>query len=142
MIKIATRTTQETQRYAEEFSQGIQPGDILCLYGDLGAGKTTFVQGLAKGLGLTQRIISPTFVIMRTYTLPEQRMFYHVDLYRLEKEVDIQTIGLEELLEKREGIIAIEWPEKLGTLLPRKRIDIKLLHDGDGREVQIERKNL
>lgn len=106
---------------------------MIALYGELGSGKTTFVQGLAKGLGVKQRIISPTFIIIRTYKLKSQnsnrktttqnsKLFYHIDLYRIVN--DIKGLGLEEILENPQNVVAIEWAERLGDLLPKERWDL------------------
>lgn len=92
---------------------------ILCLYGDLGSGKTTFIQGLARGLGIKKRILSPTFIMMREYG-----NFYHVDLYRVEGEKDVEGLGLSEIWSDPENIVAIEWPEKIKKILPQKRMEI------------------
>ncbi len=117
---IITKSSEETQNFAAEFAKTIKPGEIICLYGDLGAGKTTFVQGLAKGLGIKQRIISPTFTIIREYG-----NFYHIDLYRVENITDIKNLGIEELFNNPENIIVIEWAERMKDLLPKKRIEIE-----------------
>ncbi|MBI5465102.1 tRNA (adenosine(37)-N6)-threonylcarbamoyltransferase complex ATPase subunit type 1 TsaE, partial [Candidatus Gottesmanbacteria bacterium] len=99
---------------------------VLALYGELGSGKTTFVQGLAQGLKIKKRIISPTFVFIRPYAIShKQYTFYHIDLYRIEKLEDTRGLGLEEILDNPTNIIAIEWAEKIGNILPKKRIDVK-----------------
>lgn len=137
--EITTKSTEETQAFAESFATKLHGGDVVLLYGKLGAGKTTFTQGLAKGLGITQRIISPTFIIVRSYTVPEGN-FYHVDLYRLESEKDIENVGLIEKMQEKESIVAIEWPEKLGTLLPKKRYEIHVQVKGENeREIEVEK---
>lgn len=98
---------------------------ILCLYGELGSGKTTFTQGFAKGLGLSSRLLSPTFIIVRRYLLPAtQSFFYHVDLYRTKSEQDIKGLGLTEILSDPSAIVLIEWAERLGTFLPKNRTDV------------------
>lgn len=123
----------ETKKIGKDFAKGINPGVVLCLYGNLGAGKTTFVQGFARGLGIKRRIISPTFTVVRSYTI-----FYHVDLYRLSGEQDIEGTGLLEIFKDKNSIIAIEWPEKLGSLLPKKRSEIWFKDMGeDRREISI-----
>ena len=130
MEEIITKSIQQTQHVAEELAGSIQPGEIITLSGTLGAGKTTFAQGLAKGLGIVRRIISPTFVIIRTYELKSKtknvKTFYHIDLYRLEDEKSLTGLGLEEILQEKDAVTLIEWPEKMGRLLPQKRWDIKI----------------
>lgn len=99
---------------------------IVALYGDLGSGKTTFVQGFAKGLGIDSRLLSPTFIIVRRYSLPKESLFfYHIDLYRMQNSSDINGLGLREIFTDPVAIIVIEWAEHLGSLLPKKRVDIR-----------------
>lgn len=145
MSKIVTTTSfKETQKLGFEFAKELKGGEVIALYGDLGSGKTTFVQGLAEGLGVERPIISPTFIILRTYQIGTRdkgtgiRNFYHVDLYRINSAEDVQSLGLLELLEDPNNIVAIEWPDKIENLLPVDRIDItfKYLED-DKREIRI-----
>jgi len=129
-----TYSFKETQSIAKEIIPELSGHKVIALFGDLGSGKTTFIQGLAKGLGITKKIISPTFIIMRTYNIPpllKERVrnsfhsnFYHVDLYRIKSPHDIQDIGLLELIKEENGIFAIEWPEKIKHLLPHNTIKI------------------
>ena len=99
----------------------------ICLYGDLGSGKTTFVQGLAKGFGITSRLLSPTFIIVRRYQLKEPfSLFYHIDLYRIESNLALEGLGISEILSDALSVIAIEWAEKLGDFIPKRRLDIRL----------------
>lgn len=138
---ILTKSFEETQAFAQQFAPTIKGGDVLLLYGELGAGKTTFMQGLAKGLGVSQRIISPTFIIMRTYNLPGNNIkyLYHIDLYRTQSETDLEGLGIPEVLRENDGISAIEWPEKLGNMLPGKRIDIHFTSlSEEERKIEIE----
>lgn len=116
-----TKDSIETRSLGARIAKELTNGAILCLYGELGGGKTTFVQGLAKGLGVEQRIISPTFIIVRNYG----KNFYHIDLYRTENIRDIKGLGLEEIFNDPSNIIVIEWAERMGELLPRDRVDIK-----------------
>jgi len=131
---IITNNAKETQRLGEELAAYIIKGrkegtgvpQILCLYGELGAGKTVFAQGFAKGLGLPSRLVSPTFIIIRRYDIEKYAQYlYHVDLYRLHKIEDIQGLGLTELFNDKHAIVVVEWAERLGRLLPRKRIDVR-----------------
>lgn len=137
MKKILTNSFEETRKLGHELAKKLKGGEVLALHGDLGSGKTTFMQGLAMGLGIKRRIISPTFIIMRTYdienTNPESgiRNLYHVDLYRIESERDVEGLGLMELLGEKESIVAIEWPDKVENLLPEDRIDIYFEYVGD-----------
>ncbi len=106
---------------------------IVCLYGELGSGKTTFAQGFAKGLGINHRLLSPTFIIVRRYDVPQStRWFYHVDLYRINSEKDIEGVGLLEIFTDSLAIVVIEWADRLGNLLPKKRIDVRFMAGEDG----------
>ncbi|HSW96689.1 MAG TPA: tRNA (adenosine(37)-N6)-threonylcarbamoyltransferase complex ATPase subunit type 1 TsaE [Candidatus Saccharimonadales bacterium] len=142
MQKIITNTAEETKKFAKEFILHINSGEVITLSGELGAGKTTFVQGLAEGLGITNRIISPTFIIMRTYEIHstskilDLKTFYHVDLYRTSHENDIDGLGLPEILQDPHVITVIEWPERMGSRLPKKRWDLQIKNiEGDVREI-------
>jgi tRNA threonylcarbamoyladenosine biosynthesis protein TsaE len=119
-----TNSKEETQKLGEHFAGKLKPGNFVALYGDLGSGKTTFIQGLAKGLGVTRRIISPTFIIARHYKI-NNGSFYHIDLYRTESKHDLLGIGLDQIIEDKNNIVALEWAEKMGELLPKKRIEIR-----------------
>ena len=126
-------SAEETIKKAKEISKKIKPGQVIALWGDLGSGKTTFVKGLAIGLGIKEPIRSPSFLLFKPY-----KNFIHADLYRLEKEMDLENLGLEEYLDDKNTILAIEWPEKIKKYLPHKRIDIyfKTLSK-DKREIKI-----
>lgn len=108
------------------------PGTYICLHGDLGAGKTTFVQGLARGLGVTEAYItSPSFALVNEY---EGRLrLYHIDLYRLSGPDDLGDIGFTEY--PGAGVAAVEWPERAGGLVPDERLDMHIEYADDGREV-------
>jgi tRNA threonylcarbamoyladenosine biosynthesis protein TsaE len=132
---IRTKKYEETRQLAKEFAASLRGGEIIALYGDLGAGKTTFAQGLAEGLGITTHVNSPTFILLRTYRIMnhESRIkdFYHIDLYRIEDAADIASLGLEEILGQKDAVIAIEWPERMGSLLPKDIIDIQFEYIGE-----------
>ena len=116
----------------------LQGGDILCLYGELGSGKTVLTKGLAKGLGVANedRVRSPSFVLIHRY---EGRVpIYHADLFRLAGPADVDDIGLHELL-GGEGIAIIEWADKLEPSLPTERLDITLQHgEADTRVITLQ----
>jgi len=125
-MEFVTKGPEETQNLGRKIAADITGGEIFALTGDLGSGKTTFVQGLAQGLNISKRVISPSFIIMRIYDLGEKK-FYHVDLYRLEEKIDteIANLGLKDVWGKPENIVVIEWAEKIKKLIPKNAKWIK-----------------
>jgi len=124
-MEIVTKSAKETQKLGQKLAASLKKREVIALYGELGSGKTTFVQGLARGLGIKQRIISPTFVFIRQYEIRDtQDVFYHADLYRIDKAEDTRGLGLEEIFVDPNAIVAIEWAEKIKKILPKERIDI------------------
>jgi tRNA threonylcarbamoyladenosine biosynthesis protein TsaE len=111
---------------------------IITLHGDLGAGKTTFTQGFARGLGIKRRLISPTFVIMRRYQMPIRKQFknlYHIDAYRLKNPDGLETLGLAAIFSDPTAIVLIEWPENIKKLLKnRAKETFKLKFDYGKKE--------
>ncbi len=115
-------SVEETWAVAREFAEELRPGDIVCLEGDLGAGKTTFTQGLAAHLGAKRAVTSPTFCLVVEH--PTDRfLLVHMDLYRLHDEDDVLTIGWEDYL-ARGAVLFVEWPDRAGTLVPDDAIHI------------------
>ena len=139
--EVVTKSAQETQQIGKKLAGTTKGGEVLLLFGDLGAGKTTFMQGFAEGLGIFQRIISPTFIIMRSYDVGGKvQKLYHIDLYRTESGSDLEGLGMKEILQDKHAVVAIEWPEKLGSLLPEKRIEVNLtVISEDERKIEIEK---
>jgi|ERR1035437_9207761 len=134
-----TNSSKETKKLGEHFAQKLKMGDFVAFYGNLGSGKTTFIQGLAKGLGIVKRIISPTFIIARHYGI-DKGSFYHVDLYRTESKHDLLGIGLDQIVEDKNTIVALEWAEKMGEMLPKHRFDISFEYLEDNkRKIIIKR---
>ncbi len=132
-LKRSLLSTEETLALGREVAQLVPSNAILALLGNLGAGKTTFVQGLALGLGVLETVQSPTFVLFNNYS---DRLF-HFDLYRLKDPKDFTNLGFEEYFDK-EGICAIEWPQRIASLLPKRTIQILFAHDSTGgRTVEI-----
>lgn len=113
-LKIITKNSQETKNIGKKLSKFLRKRDILILVGDLGSGKTTFVQGIAKGLKITDGVCSPSFTIINEYS--KKTPLYHIDLYRLNNNREIASVGIEEYLE-RDGVTVIEWGEKIKDLL-------------------------
>ncbi len=135
-METITQGAQETQRLGQKLAASLKGGETIALVGDLGAGKTTFVQGLAQGLGIKNRMISPTFILMREYD-----NFYHVDLYRLEENVDeeVRNLGLTDIWGKSGKIVVIEWAEKITDLLPPNTIWINFeILDDEKRKITIK----
>lgn len=122
---------EETKQFAQRFAKELKSGDVICLNGDLGAGKTAFVQGLAKGLGIDDYITSPTFTIVNEYfgDLP----LYHFDVYRISESDEMYEIGYDEYI-TGDGICVIEWSEIISDILPPKRYDIEIKRDYDKGE--------
>lgn len=121
-FELLSQSPQQTQKLAQRLASSLRAGDLLVLTGDLGAGKTTFVQGLARGLGVKDLITSPTFTIIREYygTLP----LYHFDLFRLEHPRELEDLGYEEYF-NGEGVVVIEWGDKAKKLLPEDSLVIE-----------------
>lgn len=129
---------------AETVLETLQPqkngATVLALSGDLGAGKTTLTQHFAQLLGVRENIISPTFVIMKSYPLQGQKWerIIHIDAYRIENDKEMQVLGFHHLLSDPKNLILIEWPEKIAGLLPENKIDVLIEHEGGGRKVSIQ----
>jgi len=134
MVSIISHSPEETFEFGKEFAAKLAPGDVLALSGDLGAGKTHFVKGLAVGLGIEAEATSPTFTLIHEYTGGRLPLF-HIDLYRLEEPEEALNIGLDEYLDSK-GVTAIEWADKFEALIPTyaTKIQIRVL-EGDSREI-------
>ena len=136
MKKIVTETPAETQLLAAKIAQAAQPGLVIVLNGDLGAGKTTFTQGFARALGVSGRVKSPTFNIMQTH-MAQDFPIYHFDAYRLE-ETGAQDQGFEEFI-GTDGVTLIEWAQFMADLLPNDRLELSFERVGDdSRAITIE----
>lgn len=132
-----TKSFQETQKIGEDFAKEIVKNNsrgaaaVLALEGNLGGGKTTFLQGFAKGLGIKEKILSPTFVILKHF-----ENFYHIDCYRLNNPEEILELDFKSIIKNPKNIVAVEWPEKIKDLLPQGTIWIELKFvDENKREI-------
>lgn len=126
-MEILSTSTKDTQELAEKLAQRVEPGQVLALFGDLGSGKTTFSSLLVKALGFESRVQSPTFVIHRCYKRsPENKIstIHHVDLYRLTSKEEVLEIGFLEMLQDRNSLVLIEWPELAMDYLPQNMTKI------------------
>jgi len=114
-MNVATGSPAQTRQLGEELGAAAEPGDVVLLSGELGAGKTVFVQGIAQGMGYEGQVSSKSFVIMGEYT--GRVKLYHADLYRLEEPEQVEELGLGELTE--DGVLVVEWPERGQWALPQ-----------------------
>ncbi len=133
MLDVVTNSAAETEAAGEHFGRGLRQGDLLLLEGDLGAGKTTFVRGVARGAGSLAHVASPTFQLVRVY--PGRIQLAHVDLYRIESGAELAGLGLEELLDQ--GAVVVEWGQRL-DVQDAALLSIEHL-GGDRRRLRIER---
>ena len=133
-------SVEETWAVARQFAAELKPGDIVCLEGDLGAGKTTFTQGLAAALGAKRAVTSPTFCIVVEHPT-ERLLLVHMDLYRLHDADDVLTIGWEDYL-ARGAVLLVEWPDRAGDLIPPNAWHVKftLGETEDARVISLARK--
>lgn len=143
-MEIFTKSAKETKEFGQNFANKLKGGEVLALVGDLGSGKTTFVQGLARGLGISGMITSPTFILMRDYDTggekKEIKKLYHLDLYRLEDNInkEVENLGLDDLLGKMENVVVIEWADKAREVLPKDTIWIDFEFSEDvGRKIKV-----
>ena len=132
------RSVEETWGLAKKLAAELKPGDVVCLEGDLGAGKTTFTQGLAAALGVPGRVNSPTFCIVQEHRRQSTaadccRLLVHMDLYRLHGEDDVIAIGWEDYLAEG-AVLVVEWPERAGALIPADAKHVVFTHVADGEE--------
>ena len=132
--QITTKNPEETKDFAKvlisewlEINKTKNSSWLVCLYGSLGSGKTTFVQGLAKKLEIKEIVNSPTFLILKKYISSKNNNYtlYHFDCYRISNYQEILDLGWEEIINEGNNIIVIEWPEKIKEILPKKRLDLK-----------------
>lgn len=127
-LELLTASPEETRAVGEAIAPALRSGDVVSLTGDLGAGKTTFVQGVAQALGVADHVVSPTFTLVREYegTVP----IYHFDVYRLDHLQDVLDLGFEEILDLG-GIVFIEWGDAIEALLPEAYLQIELTIPGE-----------
>ncbi len=130
----ALDTLEDTADLATYLTPLIKCGDVILLYGELGAGKTTFAKELGNALGITDEIDSPSFILLKEYhtgMLP----LYHLDLYRMKEEDELMDLGIFDMIES--GVTLIEWPELAENLLPYKNLCIRFVYDGEKRFAEI-----
>ncbi len=140
MKEIFIKNEKEMVDFGKKFATDLKGGDILCLYGDLGAGKTTLTKGIAQVFGIKQRIKSPTFTLFNVYNVQidgKSIKFVHIDAYRLKDEDELLDVGIDDYLGESETICVIEWAEKIPNLLKNKKcVEIRIEHTPTGRKIQ------
>jgi tRNA threonylcarbamoyladenosine biosynthesis protein TsaE len=130
-IEILTQQVEQTQQLGYQLGQLLQPRDVVCLVGELGAGKTTFAAGIGRGWGSTSRLTSPTYTLVHEHHRPtDNQILYHIDAYRLETPEALGSVGFEDILEG-DGPVIIEWPERLGEMLPPVYLWIEIETDAE-----------
>ncbi|MDP3732842.1 MAG: tRNA (adenosine(37)-N6)-threonylcarbamoyltransferase complex ATPase subunit type 1 TsaE [Candidatus Omnitrophota bacterium] len=133
-MKIISKSANDTINIGKVIARNLRKGDIICLFGELGSGKTVLTKGIASGLGIKRRIVSsPSFVLIRQYSTAKIPL-YHFDLYRLKAIEDILTLGYEEYF-YGDGITLVEWAERLKCLLPKEYLRIKLYIKSDSERL-------
>ena len=133
-MSITTRESGETEAIAAALGEMLRVGDLVVLVGDLGAGKTTFAKGVARGLGVTEPVTSPTFTIVQEYN--GRVPIAHVDVYRLDRLQELHDLGFEEMLDAR--VVLVEWGDMIGPVLPGERLEVRLAMTDDPDERTIE----
>jgi tRNA threonylcarbamoyladenosine biosynthesis protein TsaE len=130
--KYITRSPSQTRKLGEKLAKEVlrlrkDKAIVVALEGELGGGKTTFLQGFAKGLKIKKQILSPTFVVLKRFKISNSNFknFYHIDCWRIQKPKEILKLGFKKILSDSRNIIAIEWAEKIKEILPKNRINLK-----------------
>ena len=136
---IITRSEEETEAVGNRLANSLLPGSSVLLRGNLGAGKTVFSRGFARGLGITEPVSSPTYTIVQEYELPERGRLYHLDLYRISGVSAALAFGVDEFLNDPSSYALVEWPERIEGILPEDAVKVRLKHAGEGkREITVE----
>jgi tRNA threonylcarbamoyladenosine biosynthesis protein TsaE len=137
-MEYTSKSAKETQKIAQQLVATLKGGEVIGLIGDLGAGKTTFTQGLAKALGIKQNITSPTFVLMKVYSVkhPSITQLCHIDAYRLTSKEDLIAIGALDYIDDKKTITVIEWADKVDKILPNKTRKIFFNQENNIRHIR------
>ena len=128
-LDFVSKSPEQTRRIGIRLGGLLQPGDLICLQGDLGAGKTTLVQGIAQGWGALDSVSSPTFVLVNVYRRADEMQFFHMDAYRLDSASEGEQLDLDAMLDA--GPLLVEWAERIQTILPAERLWVSLEHLGE-----------
>ncbi|WP_295150390.1 tRNA (adenosine(37)-N6)-threonylcarbamoyltransferase complex ATPase subunit type 1 TsaE [uncultured Peptoniphilus sp.] len=131
---ISLNNLEETEKFGLFLGENLRPGDVVCLNGDLGAGKTTLTKSIAKGLGIHDYVTSPTFTIVNEYY--GKTDLYHIDTYRLDDKIDVDYLGFDEYFYS-DGVTIVEWAEKIRDALPEEYMEINIKSHDDKRDLDI-----
>lgn len=124
---------KDTQKIASDLAAKIKSG-LIILEGELGAGKTTFIQAFAKALRIKSKIKSPTFNILKKYEIPNSNIFfYHIDCYRLKDHKDAEALGFKDIFKNKDSLVMIEWPERIRKILPKRITTVHIDHTGENK---------
>lgn len=134
-LDFISRAPEQTRRLGLRLGSLLQPGDVLALSGDLGAGKTTLVQGIAQGWGSTDSVSSPTFVLVNVYRRPDGTLLHHMDAYRMQSALEAEDLDIEEMLET--GALLVEWPERIQGALPKECLKVEMAWVADEQRSMI-----
>ncbi len=139
--EIISRSEAETEAFAATLARELPPGAVIALDGDLGAGKTVFSRGFARGLGITEPVSSPTYTIVQEYPLPGGKgMLYHLDLYRIANSASALAFGVDEFLDDPESTALVEWPERIEDIMPGSAWLVEIRHLSDTeRKITLKR---
>ena len=139
MLDLISNSAEQTRDVGARLGRRLRAGDLVLLHGDLGAGKTTFAQGIARGLGVAEPVQSPTFTLVNEHATagldgggPGARL-YHLDLYRLAGDDDLDSFGFDDYLAPTDGVALVEWPERAAARLPDAYLLVRLDHLGEGK---------
>jgi tRNA threonylcarbamoyladenosine biosynthesis protein TsaE len=128
-LECPSHSPEQTQRLGVRLGELLRPGDLICLEGALGAGKTALAQGIGRGCGVSEPLVSPTYTLIHEYQRPHNNtLLYHIDLYRISGVQEAVGLGLDDYLDDPLAITLIEWPERAAALLPEERLWILLRH--------------
>lgn len=137
-----SRSFSQTRSLGKKLAENFKEGEVICLYGNLGAGKTTFIAGVVDYFLPGKRVISPTFIIVRHYRGIKGKInnIFHIDLYRLDELKDIEDLGFKDFISDKNSIVLIEWAEKAAMLLPDNRTDIYFkVKEKNIREIEVKK---
>ncbi|MFW6082715.1 MAG: tRNA (adenosine(37)-N6)-threonylcarbamoyltransferase complex ATPase subunit type 1 TsaE [Chloroflexota bacterium] len=127
MLEFVSRSAEQTQRLGARLGTLLRGGDVICLEGPLGSGKTCLTQGLGRGWGAQRQVVSPSFVLVREYTRPEdEERLYHVDLYRVSDAEEVWSLGVDDFFGSEHAVCVIEWAGRAEPLIPPEHLWIKL----------------